>query len=900
MARTGTHSIEETDAKPRAKKKPARKKAARKADSGSSAATNRGSDRVQLEVHGLIIVAFGLLMLMSLFSFRPEDVNVDARTTQGIQNWIGPVGAHVANLFLRTFGLGAFFLNLAVLGLGGAVLMGARTPINRRVSLLTSAALTATLVLLHILGDGARILGVATGGLIGAYAGEGMRMLVSTAGTLLVASTALLVTSMLLLRVTFSGMVRRVAVPIQSVLAQLHARFEAWRRRPRALGMQNLAGITGTDHAANDDHLTARETRIGKHSAPIVMVPPIPADAFDAVPADPDAVVIPANWNPDAPLGDSSEPEVPALAEPTQVGPVAVLAEPVVEAPPVPAEPLVKAPPVLVIKESASATQAAIPDPKIVESDAMRKARTPLVAGEQERLPLTGEKEEYTLPPLNLLDYSPPNGEVLSRQVLKENATTLEEKLDDFGISGRVVEIHPGPVITMYEFQPAPGIKISKIANLTDDLSMALAALRVRIVAPIPGKSVVGIEVPNKAREIVYLKEILSDEAYQKSKSKLTVALGKDIVGYPRVADLSKMPHLLVAGSTGSGKSVAVNSFICSLLYNATPDDVRFIFVDPKMLELSPYEGIPHLLLPVVTDPKMASVALKWAVAEMERRYKLMAETGVRNIVGYNTRVDRILNEVEAEQSAANGPRGRAIILDEKDVGDGSIEEVAEVVAEEDLPEKLPFILIVIDELADLMMVAKKDVEVSIARLAQMARAAGIHLVIATQRPSVDVITGLIKANFPARMSFQVSSKIDSRTILDRQGAENLLGRGDMLFLPPGSSALTRIHGCFVSDDEVRKITEFLRKQGKPQYSMEILADAEDGSEMLDEADYDEFYDQAVAIVAETRQASISYLQRRLKIGYNRAARIIEVMEKEGVVGPQNGSSAREVFVQSM
>ena len=288
------------------------------------------------------------------------------------------------------------------------------------------------------------------------------------------------------------------------------------------------------------------------------------------------------------------------------------------------------------------------------------------------------------------------------------------------------------------------------------------------------------------------------------------------------------------------------------------------------------------------------------AVAEMERRYKLMAEAGVRNIVSYNTRVERILNEVEAEKATASGPRGRAIILDEEDVGDASVGNVAEVVAEEDLPEKLPFIMIVIDELADLMMVAKKDVEVSIARLAQMARAAGIHLVIATQRPSVDVITGLIKANFPARMSFQVSSKIDSRTILDRQGAENLLGRGDMLFLPPGSSALTRIHGCFVSDDEVKKITEFLRKQGKPQYSMEILADAEDGTDMLEESDYDEFYDQAVAIVAETRQASISYLQRRLKIGYNRAARIIEVMEKEGVVGPQNGSSAREVFVQPM
>jgi DNA segregation ATPase FtsK/SpoIIIE-like protein len=869
MARTGTHSIPSTGATPKAKKS-AKKKSVQRVKS-----EKRTTDKVQLEVHGLIIVAFGLLLAMSLLSFRPEDVNIDARATEGIANWIGPVGAHVGNIFLRTFGLGAFFLNIALIALGVAVLFGKRTPINRRVSLLTTGALTSTLVLLHILGDGTRMLGVQTGGLIGAYAGEGMRMLVSTAGTLLVAATALLVTSMLLLRVTFSAMMRRVTDPLKRGFAEIHQRFEQWRARPRAIGMKNLVAITGADHAANDDdHLTDRETRIGKHSSPVVMVPPIPEDAFDAPeqpPFDPDAVELPADWDPDAPLDTPEEAEVIPIADPTS--PVTAIAEPVEEV---------------------------AQDPKIVESDAMRKARTPLIAGEQVSLPITGiqEKEEYAVPPLHLLDYSPPNGEVLSRQVLKDNATILEEKLDDFGIAGRVVEIHPGPVITMYEFEPAPGIKISKIANLTDDLSMALAALRVRIVAPIPGKSVVGIEVPNKAREIVYLKEILSDEGYSKAKSKLTIALGKDIVGYPRVADLGKMPHLLVAGSTGSGKSVAVNSFICSLLYQATPDDVRFIFVDPKMLELSPYEGIPHLLLPVVTDPKMASVALKWGVAEMERRYKVLAESGVRNIQSYNTRVERILTELEAEKTSKKGPGNRAIVLEEEDLEEGALDSAPEVAAEEDLPEKLPFIVIVIDELADLMMVAKKDVEISIARLAQMARAAGIHLVIATQRPSVDVITGLIKANFPARMSFQVSSKIDSRTILDRQGAENLLGRGDMLFLPPGNSALTRIHGCFVSDDEVSKITEYWRGQGKPQYSMDILAEAEDGTEMLDEADYDEHYDEAVAIVAQTRQASISYLQRRLKIGYNRAARIIEVMEKEGVVGPQNGSSPREVFVQ--
>jgi S-DNA-T family DNA segregation ATPase FtsK/SpoIIIE len=477
--------------------------------------------------------------------------------------------------------------------------------------------------------------------------------------------------------------------------------------------------------------------------------------------------------------------------------------------------------------------------------------------------------------------------------VLKENARILEQKLQDFGVTGKVVEIHPGPVITMYEFKPAAGIKISRIANLSDDLTMALAAMRIRIVAPIPGKDVVGIEVPNKAREIVYMKEIFSDQSFQRAKSKLVLALGKDIVGNSKTFDLAKAPHLLVAGSTGSGKSVAINSFICSILYKARPDEVRMIMVDPKMLELSVYDAIPHLLLPVVTDPKKAALALKWAVAEMERRYKLMAGTGVRNILGYNTKIEK-LQELKEQEEAALAARAReSIVMDEEDPDDEPLPEV------EDEPlEKLPYIVVIIDELADLMMVASKDVETAIARLAQMARAAGIHMILATQRPSVDVITGLIKANFPTRISFQVASKIDSRTILDRQGAENLLGQGDMLFLPPGTSKLERCHGAYVGEDEIARITTHIKAQAKPQYCMEILVD-EDGEASVAEEDkeYDEFYDQAVAIVAETRQASISYLQRRLKIGYNRAARIVECMEREGVVGAQNGPGPREVFI---
>jgi len=491
------------------------------------------------------------------------------------------------------------------------------------------------------------------------------------------------------------------------------------------------------------------------------------------------------------------------------------------------------------------------------------------------------------------------------------NARLMEKKLKDFGVEGEVVEICPGPVITMYEFSPGPGIKVSRIANLSDDLSMALQAHSIRIVAPIPGKGVVGIELPNREREMVSLKEIFNSEEFHKGKMKLPMALGKDIAGNPLVTDLARMPHLLVAGATGSGKSVAINTMILSLLYTSTPTDVRIIMVDPKMLELSVYEGIPHLLLPVVTDPKKASLALKWAVEEMGRRYRMMSDLGVRNIDSYNRELER-----REKEAAENKAKGVAVV--EEIVELDEVEEAGE--AEDDMEAReaaiqaylakeeelehghLPYIVVIVDELADLMMVAGREIEESIARLAQMARAAGIHLILATQRPSVDVITGLIKANFPARISFQVSSKIDSRTILDGNGAESLLGAGDMLFLPPGTSKMLRSHGAFVSDTEVGRVVEFLKKQGKPVYEKSILEmKASDEKGGADDEEVDERYDDALALVAETKQASISMIQRRLRIGYNRAARIIEKMEQEGVVGPSDGTSKpREVFINKI
>ncbi len=474
--------------------------------------------------------------------------------------------------------------------------------------------------------------------------------------------------------------------------------------------------------------------------------------------------------------------------------------------------------------------------------------------------------QKYTLPPLSLLDSPAEKDILIDHEALRRDAETLVQKLADFGVQGVVVEISPGPIITRFEFEPAPGVKLQRIINLQEDLSLALKALSVRI-APIPGKSVVGIELPNKKRMTVCFKDIVSQAEFIESASRITIGMGKDIGGAPILNDLARMPHLLVAGTTGSGKSVFVNTLICSILFKSTPEEVRFLMIDPKRIELSLYEGIPHLLHPVVVEPKKAAIALRWAVEEMERRYKRIAEKGTRNIVQYNKKLD---------------------------------EEHDEGLERDEAHEKMPYIVIIIDELADLMMVAARDVESYIARLAQMARAAGMHLLVATQRPSVDIITGLIKANFSSRISFQVSSKVDSRTVLDTMGAEKLLGMGDMLFMPPGTSRLQRIHGAHITEREIKRITDYVKKQAKPAYNEAILAINEEEAEEQVEEDFDEFYDAAVQIVTETRHASISMLQRRMRVGYNRAARMIERMEREGVLAPSDGIKPREVLAQKL
>ena len=491
----------------------------------------------------------------------------------------------------------------------------------------------------------------------------------------------------------------------------------------------------------------------------------------------------------------------------------------------------------------------------------VRKAAAP----KQRVFDFIDETAGYQIPPISFLQDAQPSLVNASDESLRKQSERLENKLNDFGVEGRISTVTPGPVITTFEYEPAPGVKISKIVNLADDLSLALRATSIRI-ATIPGKATIGIEIPNVEREIVRFKDIASSSAFGRLKSKLPLGLGKDIVGAPVVAALDKMPHLLIAGATGTGKSVGLNAMICSILYKATPEEVKFILIDPKRIELTLYDGIPHLITPVVTDAKKATNALFWAVREMEHRYELLSAMKVRNITQYNNKIEK-----------------------------GIPDELAD---SEMTFEKLPYVVIIIDELADLMMVASRDVEVSLMRLAQMARAAGLHLSLATQRPSVDVLTGIIKANFPTRLSFQVSSRTDSRTIIDANGAESLLGNGDMLYMPPGVGRLQRVHGSYISEPEIVQVINHIKNQKKPTYDENVTQSKEVAADAISDDERDEHYDVAVALVTQNQRASVSMVQRHLRIGYNRAARIIEMMEQEGVVGPADGAKPREVLVR--
>ena len=825
---------------------------------------------IRLEIYGILILAFAIALFAALMSFHPSDVAPQTSVrAEPIHNAMGPVGAHVAHLFLSAVGLGAFAVCGILAYLGLTYLIGRQSRITMTDVWGWFGVILSTVVLLHLWMSPTELLGHPPGGIGGEYITEIFKAFISGPGTLLAAVTLLTISVIAISRRSIFELSRLIAVGGK----------RAWIAMRTRGGEAAEADITEETSLEGEVEKTSESatTESSASSEPVREQdePKLEIKISERRVTEPETLQADQPQAQKEPLLPPELDEEPSNEEkdaaPIEIGSDDILAE----------EKLTPTP-----DEDEE-------DLVIVESDAMKRSR---VFVDQKELELESVSRQYEFPSHQILDYRPPDDGTVDRDSLTRNAQLLEAKLEDYKVKGKVVEIHPGPVITMYEFLPAPGTKISKIANLADDLAMALSALRIRIVAPIPGKNVVGIEVPNVSREMVWLKEVLSDQSYARAESKLTLSLGKDIVGNPTVMNLAKAPHVLVAGSTGSGKSVCINSFIVSLLYKSTPDDVRMIMVDPKMIELSIYEGIPHLLLPVVTDPKQAAIALRWTVKEMERRYRLLADLGVRNLASYNNKVENLLADPsqplpERLRLAKKKREAKGEFDPEGSVLDFTGESLA----------RLPMIVVIIDELADLMMVASKDVETSIARLAQKARAAGIHLILATQRPSVDVITGIIKANLPTRISFLVASKVDSRTILDQSGAQNLLGMGDMLYMPPGTSSVKRVHGCFVSEEEVHRVVNHVKTQGTPEYDLGILASDEDedgpGADRNDD-EYDEFYDRAVQIVAETRNASISFLQRKLKIGYNRSARIIERMEIDGIIGPSDGTSRpREVFI---
>jgi S-DNA-T family DNA segregation ATPase FtsK/SpoIIIE len=777
------------------------------------------------EFLGVALFASALLWLISLASYSASDPVWFFNTGSALppENFAGRVGAFIAELSYQLLGYAAFLgpLVLVVIGwhyfwcravdaaytkvLGAALLFGC-----------LSSFLSLAFGTLDVSGKQFR-----AGGYTGDRLAELLAEYLNRTGSIILILTLLFAAIILSTQFSFGRLFSVLSQIVRERYTAVRAAAER-RRDEKAREKQRQEVLK--KHLSKDPKEAKERLERAKIKAqpPITSRDPIAESSAQAAPAQPSRTAAMITAAAAALKAASSRPTPPPIKRPAPAPPVAAGRE---------REPSLP-----------------LPDP--------------------DKTPIERKKGGFTLPPNALLD-APKTERKVDERELMDGARLLEEKCREFSVEGTVVQIHPGPVVTTYEFKPDAGVKYSKITGLADDLCLAMQAESV-IIDRIPGKSTVGIQIPNPNREAISLRELLESDTYKRSPSKLTIAMGKTIHGEPFLGDLATMPHLLIAGSTGAGKSVSVNAMITSILMRATPDDVRFIMVDPKRLELGMYEDIPHLLTPVVMDPKLAANALRWAVREMEERYKTLAAFGVRNIEQYNRNVRNMLEEKKGEP-----------LLDDKG------NEI----------KPLPFIVVLIDELADLMMVAGNEVEESIARLAQMARAIGIHLVLATQRPSVDVITGLIKANLPARISFRVSSKIDSRTILDGNGAEQLLGKGDMLYLPPASSRFVRLHGPYISEQESARLASFLRKQGKPTYDTTVTAD-EKGAQEHVEFEKDELYDEASRIVVTSGQASISYLQRRLRIGFSRAARLVDMMEMDGLVSAAVGGKPREVLVK--
>ena len=889
---------------PAARKKPVKRKP-----------KGKSLDRVAhlpLEIAGIVVFALGVLTLLALVSYASADTA--AGHVGKVHNWIGPGGAVLADLILLVLGAPGFLVPAALFLGTVACFKPIAQPRHALLRVFAGmAAALGTMTLLHLALRGTGALPFPAGGLLGALVADALSSLIAPLGTGVVAVAVMFVGGVVALDRPLGPTARSIGDRTAEMVMAARERLEVWREERRllleeeerlareiearepSLPPAEVKKRAAEEKAKKKEERKQRIFEEAERRAKKRLAEELEKRKVSLAPVGPSDPPTQANADGAADRG----PRI--VAAPSAPGTVVDSAPPMVAADPpwVLDEPVVDGNVVSLAKvladraEKKAAEEAADADDgsfRIVE-----RAHVDPKVVEQAAAPVVDEpKAAFQLPPLNLLDYDAPAPVPLDELKMRAQADKLVAKFLDFGIEGRVREVRPGPVCTTYEFVPAPGIKVSKIAALADDIAMAMEAIHVRIVAPIPGKGAVGIEIPNEKRETVYMKEIIADAAFSKKPDKLMMALGKDIEGRPYYANLGEMPHVLISGTTGSGKSVSVNAMICSMLYRATPDDVRFLMIDPKMLELSIYDGIPHLLLPPIIDSKKAAVALKWAVNEMERRYQLMSELGVRDVAGFNARV---LAAKEGTDDEA-----KKLLTDAFNKACGAVMGGPSPIAKNPL-DKLPFIVIVVDEYADLLAVAGKDVEGYIMRLAQKARAAGIHVMLATQRPSVDVITGVIKANFPVRMGFRLASSHDSKTIINRPGAEKLLGRGDMLFMPPGTSNVLRVHGAFISEKELHRVVEFLKGQGKATYDMSILdTPAEEGEggggEALDEPK-DARYDEAVAVVARTRKCSTSWLQRMMNLGYQRAARIVDRMEREGLVGPaQNAKGDRDIYLK--
>jgi len=840
------------------------------------------------EMMGIVFLLAAAMLALSLASFSPTDPVLKTAGRASV-NWVGLVGAHMANSLFHALGLSAFVLVAVLLYAARVAFSRGGLPLSKAKLLSYFALMVLGTVLFQILLKGQLLLGHAPGGMLGEYAGGLMLSLLSLTGSLLV---------------VFSGVTLGFMGAVGFSPVTTYRVVEKWAKRISKTLKKNLTPLyrfLGKLFLALGKKSARQLSLAGQRTLRALRVRPARKSRGKRA-------VQEASGAAAALVGD---PYLAAMLSQGEHG-----AEPAV----------IVAASDGSLQEPFEVRPAAPYKPEIVIPRIMEKPDEP--RDEPRSDPQQVDYRNFQLPDLSLLDLQEQPATEINPDLLHEYARRLEQKLADYKVGGRVNKIMPGPVVTMYEFSPAPGIKVSTIASLSNDLALALEAMSVRIVAPIPGRSVVGIEVANKTRQTVYAREIIGSNAFLRSRSKLTLAFGKDIEGNPTAYDLNKMPHLLVAGATGTGKSVALNAMITSILFRATPQDVRFILIDPKVLELSLYEDIPHLLLPVVTDPRKAQAALHWTIVEMERRIRVLHRAGVRDLDGYNRKVLKLEEEKKCEDEAekkflcldhTQEPEAEpvqaelgfepphdndAVLTYAEEIDDAPLEMEPEPAPEDKVALKpLPHIVIVIDELADLMIASKHEVEKTIVRIAQKARAAGIHLIVATQRPSVDVITGLIKANLPARISCKVASKTDSRTILDQNGAETLLGCGDMLFHPPTSSNIIRIHGALITEEEITRVVTHLKSQANPVYDESILAQAEaaaaeDAEEQIEEGQ-DEMYDMSIQVVAEAGYASTSMVQRKLRIGYNRAARLVERMEREGIVGPPDGSKPREVLVQS-